>query len=733
MYDHADLVRKCRREDATWKEQLRMPADFAGFVKSLYVPVFMGQLRRQGKLFAAAVAGLSLLTSPSKGQQQQNLYQITPPPLQQNGMKATLPHQISSVPVHPAQYSFEQPPVSGQVDAVHSPNVEKMLQPQYKLELEKRHSQLVITSKNVRRIALTDSTILNYVQYSPTELSVVGLELGKTDLTLWFEGEATPAIYEVTVVRDQSLEEQRTIDFGRLERRMTDLFPNSQVYLIPVGNQVIVQGQAYDAEEAQHILQIVRSEVLRSGGQFNDFANNGNQNLGGAGGGGGAGGNNGNGQQFNQGFRDIIVNRLTIPGEYNIKLRVIVAEVNRSELRNMGLDWNVLFNQGRHFVTGSLSGTPSTLGGIFENGEIQVFLKWLASNGTVTLLSEPVLTTLSGHSASILGGGEFAVPTTIGLGGGQTTTFRGFGTSMVVTPTIVDRDLIRLQVVPEFSSLNSNNSVGGIPGTNVKRVQTTVELREGQTFAIGGLISRQTLTEVSRIPLLGDLPYVGSRLFHAKTASEIETELLVLVSPEIVRPMEPDEVPPLPNHYVTHPNDYDLYKYGRTEGNPDTNVYQIAPYGTGPTYGIPQGYSLFNPPATHGGFAGGAAAQGMTQIPGPQPDYNLPPIQYGQQGQQYMNSAPVQQFQSPGSQPTYSAPQQQFQMAPPALPPSGGNYQPTPASPLPPIPQSFPSQANLAPSGSSAPQPGLRTRMASMFRKDDGGNGTAVKTTAWSK
>ena len=407
----------------------------------------------------------------------------------------------------------------------------------------------------------------------------------------------------------------------------------------------------------------------------------------------------------------------------------------------MGLDWNVLFNEARHSISGTLGGVPSTLGGIFESGEIRVFLKWLSSNGTVTLLSEPVLTTLSGHSASILGGGEFAVPTTIGLGGGQTTTFRGFGTSMVVTPTVIDRDLIRLQVIPEFSSINQNNAVQGIPGTNVKRVQTTVELREGQTFAIGGLISRQTLTEVSRIPLLGDIPYVGSRLFHSKTASEIETELLVLVSPEIVRPMEPDEVPPLPNHYVTHPNDYDLYKYRRTEGNPDTNVYQLPPYGTGATYGVPQGYSLFNPQATHGGFAPGASGQGMASMPGPQPDYSLPPAQFGH-GNSYMQGAPVQSFSAPGNQPSYSAPMQQpgysapspqhFQMAPPAVPPASGSMQPMPGSPLPPIPQGYPAQGSVSP-GNNGDSSSMKTRMASMFRKSESSNAAPVKKAGWSK
>jgi Flp pilus assembly secretin CpaC len=88
--------------------------------------------------------------------------------------------------------------------------VDRLLKPQYNLELEQRHSQLVMTSRNIRRIAVTDSTIANYVQYSPTEVSVVGMEMGETDLTFWFEDEEMPSIYQVSVVNDASLEDQRT-------------------------------------------------------------------------------------------------------------------------------------------------------------------------------------------------------------------------------------------------------------------------------------------------------------------------------------------------------------------------------------------------------------------------------------------------------------------------------------------------------------------------------------------
>ncbi|MFM8727304.1 MAG: type II and III secretion system protein family protein, partial [Planctomycetaceae bacterium] len=552
---------------------------------------------------------------------------------------------------------LEVPEISGRVDAALSPNFNQLLKPEYHLEIERHHSRLIITNKRVRRIAVSDVEVANYVQYSENEISILALSLGRTDLTLWFEDETTPTLYEITVIRDASLEEQRSIDFGKLERRIRILYPNSSVALIPIGAQVIVRGTAYDSEEAQNILQVVRTEVirsLRSASQNDQDMAGGLTGLGGVGLTGAGAGGGANGQ--NRGFRDIVINELVVPGEYNISLRVIVAEINRSELKNAGVDWRVLFGSGSNSVGSTLgAGAGTTLSGIFENGEISIFIKWLKSNGTIKLLAEPRLTVLSGTGASILAGGEFAVPTIIGLGGGQATSFRGFGTSLVVTPTVIDRDLIRMQVVPEFSQVTAENTVNGIPGTNVKRVQTTVELREGQTFAIGGLISNQTLTEVSHIPLLGDIPWLGPRVFQSKKASQIETELLVLVSPEIVRPYDADDVPPMPGFNVTMPTDEDLWSRGQTEGAPDHNVYQLAPYGSGSMRGIPQGFSLEapapmagpQPAAAFGGYPGGYSG-GFGN-----PQMGAPYGAWGQPGQPLMmdpgmSGMPAQPMMMPG-------------------------------------------------------------------------------------
>lgn len=457
-----------------------------------------------------------------------------------------------------------------------------------KLEVIHRRSQLMVTRQRVMRFAIADPGVVDIIQYSPTELSIVGLEIGSTNLLYWFEGDIEPLIYEVNVVSDPSLEEQRRIDYGRLERKLAILFPNSKVYLIPLSGKIVVKGQARDAEEAAQILQIVRGEIINQDGRLagpQPVATPDQLDAGlGAGG------------VFNV-ASSYIVNMLEVPGEYQVMLRVRIAELSRTQLRRMGCDLGSIINDGRHFVSSTLGGVGGALTGIFENGEVTVLLDWLESNGTAKILSEPTLTVLSGHSASFLSGAEFAVPTIVGIGGaqGQTTTFRGFGTSIIVTPTVIDRDLIRMRIVPEFSEANQNLSVGGIPGLNSRRVQTTVELREGQTIAIAGLISHQSNVEVTRIPFFGEIPVIGPLVFNTKRATQDETELLVLVTPELVRPMDAEEVPPVPGFEVTPPSQWELYHAAMTEGAPDTSYYQVPPLGSDSNFGINVPYRLYIP------------------------------------------------------------------------------------------------------------------------------------------
>lgn len=517
------------------------------------------------------------------------------------------------------------------------------------MEVIHRRSQLVVSKAPVSRIAIADDAVVDVVQYSPTEFGIIGLALGTTNLTLWFDDSPEPLIYLVEVIRDPTYEERLRTDFGKLEKQLHILFPYSTVQLIPLQNRLVVRGQARDAEEAARILQIVRAAFFNQFGSLaNSVGGGGGAGFGGGGGGGFGGGGFGNNNNNNGDDEqdDFIVNMLQVPGNHQVMLHVKIAEINRTQGRQLALDLDLqdLANNGRHQLAALLGGgAGATLTGVFENGEINVFLKWLAEHDTSKVLAAPTLTVLSGHQASFLAGGEFPVPTIVGVGGaaGTTTSFRGYGTSLLVQPEVIDKDWIKLQITPEYSNLDQDNAFAGGQGLNTRRAQTTVKLREGQTIVLAGLYGSAFGSTVNRIPFLGELPIIGPALFNSKQSSRGDNELLILVTPELVRPMDPEEVPPLPGFYVTPPNDIELYAYAKTEGYPDQGVYQLSPLGWGPGYANEVGYRVFNAPSysnptPYGGGGGGGAFPGGSggafppggQVMQPQPQsvYPGPPV-----------------------------------------------------------------------------------------------------------
>ncbi len=551
-----------------------------------------------------------------------------------------------------------------------------------KLEVIHHRSQLVITRNNVRRFAITDPSIIEIVQYTPNEFAIIGNTRGTTDMMIWFEDQDEPLMYLVTVVPDPALEERRRIDYGKIERKLAILYPNSKVYLIPMSRKIIVRGQARDAEEAARIMQIVRGEVLTQDGALFAGYTGGDANLVDP----NALGQNNTGNLLSS----LIVNELQVPGEFQIKIRVRIAELNRSMLRQYGINWNSIIQfSGDSLAIGSNlnGGNAFSLTGIFEDVTINGLINALHSNGTIKILEDATLVTLSGEPAAFLSGGEFAVPSTVGLQGVgvATTTFRGFGTSIIATPTVIDHDLIRLQIVPELSQINPNNSVGGVFGVDVKRVQTRVELREGQTIVLGGLFERQQNVEQTRIPLLGEIPILGSALFHSRRATEDELELLIVVTPEFVRPLDADQEPPLPGWYVTHPDDFDFYKLNRTEGEPDLGHYQLLPFGNGQGYAHDVGYNIYNPAPMDGGLNPIATGGGYTGYG----DFQVGTPQFGSDAY-----APFQnQFPAPGQYPSpapYGNPR-------PAQPPSAPAFGPAPGVQNPMMPTPEPTPAMPAP------------------------------------
>ena len=236
-------------------------------------------------------------------------------------------------------------------------------------------------------------------------------------------------------------------------------------------------------------------------------------------------------------------------------------------------------NSGNFSVRG-LSGAPdaSDLGIIQNAGNtifgrallsdstaLAYFVTALRSNNLLRILAEPNLVTISGQEADFLAGGDFPVPIVQGgnnQGTSITVEFREFGVKLNFVPVVLGDGKIRLQLNPEVSDVDFTFAVTAqgfrIPGRRTRRLSTVVELSEGQTFAVGGLLDSRVAANKDVTPLLGDLPVIGP-LFRSVRYQRQETELIVLITPRLVNAMRPGEVPKLPGEHWRHPSEYDLF------------------------------------------------------------------------------------------------------------------------------------------------------------------------------
>jgi len=442
-----------------------------------------------------------------------------------------------------------------------------VMEPELVLEIRPNRSKLVRMKRPVTRASITDPNIAEITQLSPTEFEVIGAKHGETTLTLWFGNvdDAQPQEilrYLVVVVPDAGLWEDITKGYSEIEQMINEMFPDSQIQLVPIADKLVVRGQARDASEAAQIMGIVRGQASGANGS--------------GGGGRGVGATNVNIGSALSPFPDDkqssnqVINMLRVPGEQQVLLKVRVAELSRTALRELGINFTAA---GDDFFVSSTFNVTGNVTALFSGSDINLFIKAVSSNGSSKVLAEPNLVTLSGQTASFIAGGQFAVPTAVGVNGVQaaTTFFQGFGTQLLFTPTVLDKDLIRLQVCPTFSTLNNENRVNGIPGLNTRSVNTTVDMRAGQWFAIAGLLQDEQQGASVRIPYLGDIPFAGA-LFSTKRIQRNETELVVLVSPELVHPLEAEQMPLfLPGMDVTEPGPVAFYGLGMIEGFPDVH------------------------------------------------------------------------------------------------------------------------------------------------------------------
>lgn len=315
-----------------------------------------------------------------------------------------------------------------------------------------------------------------------------------------------------------------------------------------------------------------------------------------------------------------LINHISVDGPNQINLRVRIAEVQHNVVKDLGINWNAVGYVG-NFVLGIMTGNPvlsgalaapSIIGGSqtgnfvtnnvvggnttnsafagfnTSNVSINSVIDALDQNGLINILAEPNLSAVSGETASFLAGGEFPILVPQGTGGGTSITieYKQFGVALAFTPVLLANGRISLRVRPEVSQLSTTGEVEingyTIPALSTRRAETTIELGSGQTFAIGGLLQNNITDTINKVPGLNELPVLGP-LFKSNSFQRNESELVILVTPYLVRPVS-DKRLAGPTDGFKPPNDYDLAVRGNIEPQPSApegGQQPVGPNGNG--------------------------------------------------------------------------------------------------------------------------------------------------------
>jgi pilus assembly protein CpaC len=379
-------------------------------------------------------------------------------------------------------------------------------------------SVLVDSPAVIERVSLTNGLIAEAVAITPHEVMVNGLLPGQTTLIVWQQG-GNRLIFDLNVLRNDAL-----LDAARAQ--MAREIGDEKVVMDVEGTAVFLRGVVKDLTEADRAFAIASTVG-----------------------------------------KPVNLLRVSVPPtDGQVLLRVKFADVDRSSEQQLGIN---LFNAGRN--TGSVStgqfspptvtppsaGSPATVAisnalnfFLFSSSlNLGMTIQALQSRNLLQILAEPNVMAINGQTASFLEGGQFPYPTVQGGAnvGAVTISFREFGVRLNFTPVITPRGTIRLHVEPEVSTLDYANGLTfqgfTIPALDTRRVSTEIELEDGQSFAIGGLLDNRDTETFNKIPGLGDLPFFG-KLFRSRQIQKNNTELLIMVTAELVRPIPRDKPRP---------------------------------------------------------------------------------------------------------------------------------------------------------------------------------------------
>jgi pilus assembly protein CpaC len=370
------------------------------------------------------------------------------------------------------------------------------------VSVSKGNSALLVNPLPIARFSVGDPNIAEANVVSPTEVILNGRGLGTTTLFVWDNAGAV-RVYSVEV----------TADAPGLERFLRSMMPEEEIKVAASGNSVTLSGTVKDPNSIARAVAIAQASGAT------------------------------------------ILDNLIGPPAVQVLLKVRFAEINRTAIR----DWATRFRvRNPHEISadGNWSGftNPSAsddvIGFLLDSGneEIEAFVQASISRGDLRTLAEPNLLTLPGKEAYFLAGGEFPYPTLQGGNSNSVTiVFKEFGIRLRFTPSIARNGAIRLKVAPEVSTLDFANGlvISGfeIPSLRTRRAETEVELREGQYLGIAGLLDNESTRNLTKIPILGDIPILGE-LFKSRALRQRRTELVVLVTPQFV--MASDTAPNVP-------------------------------------------------------------------------------------------------------------------------------------------------------------------------------------------
>jgi pilus assembly protein CpaC len=399
-------------------------------------------------------------------------------------------------------------------------------------------SQDVRTGNSFVDVMVGDPDVADVNPLTDHTLSILGKKIGTTRVSVYAEGKKLIGIFDVEV----------NYDISRLINEFKRQFPGSHLRASSVNGRIMLSGEVTDSATLDKAVTIARQ------------------------------------------FSPDIINSVSVMSPQQVMLEVRFIELSRTASRELGVQWNTFgnpnINVGNGVAAGGLPITSAAAVGaagvisgaapfgfmianLMKSGvSADIAINALEQKNLARSLAEPNLVALSGDTASFLAGGEYPIPVS-GSFGQVTVDYKKYGVGLAFTPTVLGRGLINLKIEPEVSQIDTTHTVAvangvSVPALIVRRASTTIELRDGQSFMIGGLLQTNNQNLIDQLPWIGSVPVLGT-LFSSKSYQQNQTDLAIIVTPHLVRPMRPGDVVKTPADDALPPNDPDFFLLGKTE------------------------------------------------------------------------------------------------------------------------------------------------------------------------